>query len=63
MTPHEKAQELVSKFDGVGLQMRNEAIARALIAVHEILNTVVIYEDISKDYQFWLQVKQEIEKL
>ncbi len=27
MTPQEKAKELVDKFDGVGLQMRNEAIA------------------------------------
>ena len=76
MTPHEKAEELVSKFDGVGLQMRNEAIACALIAVDEILNmaskqfTVYHYsEDGSQvlgqwpERTYWFWVKQEIEKL
>ena len=63
MTPHEKAKELVDKFTVVGLQQRNEGIECALIAVDEILETVVIYDDISQDYQFWIWVKQEIEKL
>ena len=40
MTPKEKALDLVNKFDGVGLQMRNEAIACALIAVDEILDVI-----------------------
>ena len=63
MTPHEKAKELVDKFTVVGLQQRNEGIECALIAVDEILETVVIYDYISQDYQFWIWVKQEIEKL
>ena len=62
-TPHEKGKELVDKFTVVGLQQRNEGIECALIAVDEILETVVIYDDISQDYQFWIWVKQEIEKL
>jgi hypothetical protein len=33
MTAKEKALDFVNKFDGVGLQMRNEAIACALICV------------------------------
>jgi len=40
MTPKEKALDLVNKFDGVGLQMRNEAIACALIAVDEIISVM-----------------------
>lgn len=58
MTPQEKAKELVEKFEN-GLTLKD----CALIAVYEILEIVVIYEDISKDYEFYKQVKQEIEKL
>ena len=63
MTPQEKAKQLVDKFTVVGLQQRNEGIQCALIAVDEILETVVVYDDISKDYEFWKKVKKEIEKL
>jgi hypothetical protein len=56
MTPKEKAKELVDKFDGVGLQMRNEAIACALICVDEL----IINDDID---DYWIQVKTEIQKL
>ena len=62
MTPKEKAEQLVAKFDGVGLQMRNEAIACALIAVDEIIS--VIDNEINfKSYLYFKQVKMEIEKL
>jgi hypothetical protein len=62
MTPQEKAKELIDKFDGVGLQMRNEAIACALIAVDEILSNPLFFADWGQLY-FWQSVKKEIEKL
>ena len=40
MTPKEMAQSLVNEFDGVGLQMRNEAIACALICVKRIVKEI-----------------------
>jgi hypothetical protein len=58
MTPKEKAKELVDKFDGVGLQQRNEAIACALICVDEILNI----NSVDKDFElsdYWIEVKEE----
>lgn len=39
-----------------------EAIKCALICVNNMLEVLCVYEDISKDYQFWKEVKQEIEK-
>jgi hypothetical protein len=65
MKAKEKAKELVDKFDGVGLQMRNEAIACALIAVDEILLIKKeIWDDFHSEYfDWWKEVKQEIEKL
>ena len=74
MTAQEKAKELVDKFDGVGLQQRNEAIACALIAVDEIIelsskSRIVFSEmqgNVLNQYTetfYWEQVKQEIELL
>jgi hypothetical protein len=60
-TPKEKAEELLDKMT-MEIGKFNAKLC-ALIAVDEILETVVVYDDISKDYQFWQQVKQEIEKL
>jgi len=62
VTPKEKAKELVDKFDGVGLQMRNEAIACALICVDEILNINSVDNDIELS-DYWNEAKAEIEKL
>jgi hypothetical protein len=64
-TPQEKANELVQQYViNMPLPFHIEdAKICALIAVDEILETVVVYDDISKDYQFWQQVKQEIQKL
>ncbi len=62
MTPKEKAKELVDKFDGVGLQMRNEAIACTLICVEEILNINSVDKDIELS-DYWNEVKEEIKKL
>jgi len=77
MKPEEKAKELVSKyknapFNCIDCEMlfceikctmlsNEEAKECALIAVDEILN--VIKSDIFSEYQYWLEVKQEIEKL
>ena len=67
MTPKEKAEELVEKFrlkvldyDGNGLN-GFKAKQCALIAVDEILKVSLSYA--GKDYDFYLEVKQEIEKL
>jgi len=62
MTAKEKALDLINKFDGVGLQMRNEAIACALIAVDEIIS-VMDNEMNFFDYLYFKEVKTEIQKL
>jgi hypothetical protein len=66
MTPKEKALDLVNKFDGVGLQMRNEAIACALIAVDEILDVIKL-RPYGMQYlsarDYFEEVKEEIENL
>jgi hypothetical protein len=67
MTPKEKAFELYNKFymaipsDEMGLS--DEASRQcALIAVDEILNTIMsVYQPETK--LFWLEVKKEIEAL
>ena len=59
--PKEKAEELLDKMT-MEIGKFNAKLC-ALIAVDEILETVVVYDDISKDYQFWQQVKQEIKNL
>jgi hypothetical protein len=57
MTPREKAVELVHKF-GMENQYYERAKQCALIAVDEI-----IYAVEGKYDQYWIEVKQEIEKL
>lgn len=68
MSPQEKAKELVDKFDGVGLQMRNEAIACAFIAVDELIEVALWAGDIDgeieeRSKEYYQQVKKEIELL
>ena len=65
MTPKEKAKELVDKFDGVGLQMRNEAIACAFIAVDEICEAINWheFEVPNEEFNYWNRVKLEIQRL
>jgi hypothetical protein len=71
MTPKEKAEELVDKMkyplDGVYI-ISHVANELALIAIDEIIKytkeMIMIYDlsfDVSDSY--WMQVKQEIEKL
>ena len=73
MTPKEKAQELVYKYynkmnpDAPDCNISfNQCKQCALIAVNEILeiiNNTMVLVDIEDDYDFYLKVKQEIEKL
>jgi hypothetical protein len=72
MTPKEKAQELVSKFkelpqEGTLMFYLAFEISKqcALIAVDEILSTLYDYHYDSESgaYEFWQEVKTEIEKL
>jgi len=62
MTPKEKAEELHVEY----WHLTNDArLAKqcALIAVDEILNTVNNLFNTYSQNDYWLQVKQEIEKL
>jgi hypothetical protein len=73
MTPKEKAEELVDKFKRYAYypttnddvlfvnQLNYNAKQCALIAVNEILNAVTAIAD--KRYDYWKEVKQELEKL
>jgi hypothetical protein len=60
MTPQEKANELVDRFDETltYLESKQKAKQCALIAVEEILHTCV-----ESMIYYWNEVKQEIEKL
>ena len=76
MNPKEKANELFNKYLSINLSQVNDlvdgiriALAKkcALIAVQEILNcnphTNPFNTDVYSTYDYWFQVKQEIEKL
>ena len=59
MTPKEKARELVDKYHKIHAINNYEVKQCALIAVDEIINEAV-YE---KQYNYWQDVKQEINDL
>lgn len=76
MTPKEKAEELVSKYENIetnipingrynfAMTYSTDAETYALIAVDEIISTIMdlkLYDNSSLTY--WIQVKEEIEKL
>lgn len=76
MTPKAKAKELFNKYLLINLSQVNDlvdgiriALAKncALIAVQEILNcnphTNTFNTDVYSTYDYWFQVKLEIEKL
>jgi hypothetical protein len=70
MTPKEKANELVDRFDNIDVlgEEHNGYIAQqcALIAVDEIIAQIepsVSMDVISARIEYWQEVKQEIEKL
>ena len=66
MTPKEKAEELVSKFKDIKDAYYIDELAkeRALIAVDELMKQCWDYRDIDvqASYDYWEEVKQEIEK-
>jgi hypothetical protein len=73
MTPKEKAKELIEKYlkldieiggqyDGYLTMKMHDAKQCALIAVDEIIN-IIDAEDQFILYNYWQQVKQEINKL
>jgi ABC-type arginine/histidine transport system permease subunit len=63
MTPKDKAKELVDKFSNEILLTINGGKVAALIAVDEILNNDNNLFNTYSQNDYWLQVKQEIEKL
>ena len=67
MTPKEKAFELVQKMrvHSPVWEIKGDAKQCALIAVDEILemDLPILEEDADTFYDYWEEVKQEIEKL
>jgi hypothetical protein len=68
MTPQEKSQELFDKYwelntDFDGLVKYELAKQCALIAVDEIMNYMTPQTDSKEAFDYWREVKQEIEKL
>jgi len=67
MTPKDKAKELVDKFSDLedGEMYIGKAKQCAIIAVDEIMKQCYDYRDIDlqASYDYWEEVKQEIEKL
>ena len=61
MTAKDKAKELVDRFRIGDRNMKSKAIQCALICVDEILDAVTTIAD--KKFDFYTEVKQEIEKL
>jgi len=62
----EKAEKLVVKFSAVGLQQRNDGIKCALIAIDVIIKETMLHDLTPFQHGrtgFWLEVKQELEKL
>ena len=65
MTPKEKAEELVRKYYSFGINKEGQTLSWyeckqcALIVCNEVLG----YMGADRGYEFWTEVKQEIEKL
>jgi hypothetical protein len=62
MTPKEKAQELIDKYDSILTYKSKQC---ALVAVDEILNTIDWheFETPNKELDYWIEVKREIQIL
>jgi hypothetical protein len=66
MTPKEKAEELVDRYDETltYLESKSKAKKCALIAVDEILNHHSQEQGLYRiDTYYWIKVQEEIEKL
>ena len=61
----QKANELMNKFynSEVGMPTESEAKNSALIAVDEILNSVLYTDGNSERKIYWQEVKRELQKL
>lgn len=60
MTPKEKSENLIDKMYAQTLN-KAEAIQCALIAIEEVF--LAIGDDYFKKYEFYLEVKRQLEKL
>ena len=60
MTPKEKSENLIDKMYPQTLN-KSEAIQCALIAIEEVF--LAIGDDYFKKYEFYLEVKRQLEKL
>jgi len=71
MTPKEKAIELFNKMDMIIYtdqdNWKSQCIRCALVAVDEIIEAIdfdwMEVQNLDSEHRYWLQVKQEIEKL
>jgi hypothetical protein len=74
MTPKEKAEELVEKFADYSINLFDEGLNLtpiiaakkcALVAVDEIIDTLYEYhyDSASGAYEYWTEVKEQLEKL
>ena len=77
MTPKEKAKELIDKFndytvkaikyyaDGKMQECKEDAKECALLATNEVIDTLYEYhyDSASGAYEYWTEVKQELENL
>ena len=65
MTPKEKAEELMYKYVWIAYSLDKYHQKKcALIAVDEIIHYLEITLGVDKeDFEYWYEVKQEIEKL
>jgi len=77
MTPKEKAKELVDKFQDIDIESNDsiegnyymsmskiDAKDCALLATNEVIDTLYEYhyDSASGAYEFWTEVKEELEK-
>ena len=63
MTPQEKAKQLVDKFSNECLLTTEGGKVAALIAVDEVLNFINTDAFSYTNEEYWVEVKQELEKL
>ena len=66
MTPKEKAEDLMQKYDFVYIAnytSKHEVKECAFIAVDEVLKVASFYNDSQAEVTYWQEVKQEIDKL
>jgi hypothetical protein len=69
MTPKERAEELVDSYynsnseGDTGWMAKNDAKQCALIAVNEIIHLEIVLGIDNQDFEFWQQVKQEIQMI